>query len=246
MESMATLGIPAHGYGIRYDHGLFRQVIRDGWQHEYPGELAVLRQPVGVRAARGHLRHRLRRHGRGGRRRGRHRRAMSGTRPRRSMPSPTTRRSSAGAAGTSTRCGCGRRAPPTRCGSTPSTAATMSARSPTARAPKRSRRCSTRATRPPAGQELRLRQEYFFASASLQDLVRRHLRQHGDIAHAGRQGGDPAQRHASGDRGRRADAPADRRARAALGRGLAHHRRDASATPTTRCCPRRWRAGRCR
>ena len=38
MESMATLGIPAYGYGIRYDHGLFRQVIRDGWQHEYPEE----------------------------------------------------------------------------------------------------------------------------------------------------------------------------------------------------------------
>ncbi len=34
MESMATLGVPAHGYGIRYDHGLFRQVIVDGWQHE--------------------------------------------------------------------------------------------------------------------------------------------------------------------------------------------------------------------
>jgi starch phosphorylase len=28
MESMATLGIPAHGYGIRYDHGIFRQVAR--------------------------------------------------------------------------------------------------------------------------------------------------------------------------------------------------------------------------
>ena len=38
MESMATLGIPAYGYGIRYDHGLFRQVIRDGWQQEYPEE----------------------------------------------------------------------------------------------------------------------------------------------------------------------------------------------------------------
>src|SRR4029434_3941070 len=38
MESMATVGIPACGYGIRYDHGLFRQVIRDGWQHEYPEE----------------------------------------------------------------------------------------------------------------------------------------------------------------------------------------------------------------
>ena len=33
----------------------------------------------------------------------------------------------------------------------------------------------------PAGEELRLRQEYFFASASLQDLVRRHLSQHGAI-----------------------------------------------------------------
>src|SRR5262249_61111255 len=38
MESMATLAIPACGYGIRYDHGLFRQVIRDGWQQEYPEE----------------------------------------------------------------------------------------------------------------------------------------------------------------------------------------------------------------
>src|SRR5579864_1144223 len=36
MESMATLGIPAIGYGIRYDFGLFRQVIVDGWQQEYP------------------------------------------------------------------------------------------------------------------------------------------------------------------------------------------------------------------
>ena len=38
MESMASLGIPAYGYGIRYDHGLFRQVIKDGWQQEYPEE----------------------------------------------------------------------------------------------------------------------------------------------------------------------------------------------------------------
>ena len=28
--------IAAHGYGIRYDHGMFRQVIQDGWQQEYP------------------------------------------------------------------------------------------------------------------------------------------------------------------------------------------------------------------
>ena len=34
MESMSTLGIAAHGYGIRYEHGLFRQAIVDGWQQE--------------------------------------------------------------------------------------------------------------------------------------------------------------------------------------------------------------------
>jgi starch phosphorylase len=36
MESMATVGVAGFGYGIRYDHGLFRQVIRDGWQIEMP------------------------------------------------------------------------------------------------------------------------------------------------------------------------------------------------------------------
>ena len=36
MESMASLEVPAYGYGIRYDHGIFRQVIKDGWQHELP------------------------------------------------------------------------------------------------------------------------------------------------------------------------------------------------------------------
>src|ERR1700745_3553970 len=35
MESMASLGIPGCGYGIRYDHGLFHQVIKDGWQQEH-------------------------------------------------------------------------------------------------------------------------------------------------------------------------------------------------------------------
>jgi starch phosphorylase len=36
MESLSTLGIPAHGYGIRYDHGIFRQAMKDGWQIELP------------------------------------------------------------------------------------------------------------------------------------------------------------------------------------------------------------------
>ncbi len=34
MDSMAALGVPAVGYGIRYEFGIFDQVIRDGWQAE--------------------------------------------------------------------------------------------------------------------------------------------------------------------------------------------------------------------
>ncbi len=36
MESMATVDVPAYGYGIRYVNGLFRQEIADGWQVELP------------------------------------------------------------------------------------------------------------------------------------------------------------------------------------------------------------------
>lgn len=36
MESMATLGCPAYGYGIRYEHGLFRQRFEFGQQVETP------------------------------------------------------------------------------------------------------------------------------------------------------------------------------------------------------------------
>src|SRR2546421_6824473 len=45
MESMASLGLPTWGYGIRYDHGLFRQIIKDGWQQEYPEEWLSFSNP---------------------------------------------------------------------------------------------------------------------------------------------------------------------------------------------------------
>ncbi|OGF44187.1 MAG: glycogen phosphorylase [Candidatus Firestonebacteria bacterium RIFOXYC2_FULL_39_67] len=38
LDSMATLAIPAHGYGIRYDYGIFKQKIINGNQVEYPDE----------------------------------------------------------------------------------------------------------------------------------------------------------------------------------------------------------------
>ena len=38
MDSLATLNIPAVGYGIRYEYDIFRQSFRDGWQIESPDE----------------------------------------------------------------------------------------------------------------------------------------------------------------------------------------------------------------
>jgi starch phosphorylase len=36
LDSMATLQLPAIGYGLRYEYGIFKQAIRDGWQEETP------------------------------------------------------------------------------------------------------------------------------------------------------------------------------------------------------------------
>jgi starch phosphorylase len=36
LDSMATMQLPAMGYGLRYEYGMFRQTIRQGWQQEQP------------------------------------------------------------------------------------------------------------------------------------------------------------------------------------------------------------------
>ena len=36
LDSMASLALPAIGYGLRYEYGIFRQTIRGGWQEEQP------------------------------------------------------------------------------------------------------------------------------------------------------------------------------------------------------------------
>ena len=36
IDSMATMEIPGMGYGLRYEYGIFRQTIQDGWQCEQP------------------------------------------------------------------------------------------------------------------------------------------------------------------------------------------------------------------
>jgi starch phosphorylase len=52
LDSMATMQLPAMGYGLRYEYGIFRQTIQDGWQHEKPDNW--LRRPDPWEVARPH------------------------------------------------------------------------------------------------------------------------------------------------------------------------------------------------
>jgi starch phosphorylase len=56
LDSMATLGIAGTGYGIRYDYGIFRQAIIDGQQHEEPDSWLLHGSPFGVHRSETHYR----------------------------------------------------------------------------------------------------------------------------------------------------------------------------------------------
>lgn len=45
LDSLATLNYPGHGYGIRYQYGMFEQRIQDGYQVEYPDNWLKHRSP---------------------------------------------------------------------------------------------------------------------------------------------------------------------------------------------------------
>ena len=180
LESMASLGIPAYGYGIRYDHGLFRQVIRDGWQQEYPEEWLSFGNPWEF--ARPEMSYDIHFGGWV-------ETTISPTGFKRSVwrPAETLEAVAYDIPIVGWR---GRHVNPLRLWSARAVDPLrldafnlgdhIGALSEQARAEAISKILyPSDAT--PAGQELRLRQEYFFVSASLQDLVQRHLRTDGDL-----------------------------------------------------------------
>ena len=186
MESLATLSVATYGYGIRYQHGLFRQVIKDGWQREYPENWLSFGNPWEFE--RPEVSHMI---GFGGTV------APIGEAAEKPGDEPTIRYvwhpaevveavaydtpvvGWRGKHVNTLRLWSARAPDPLRLDAfnQGDHVGAMSAR---ARANAISQVLyPSEAT--PAGQELRLRQEYFFSSASLHDLLYRHIHQFGDV-----------------------------------------------------------------
>ncbi len=55
LDSLATLQVPAIGFGIRYEHGIFHQKIRDGWQVEMTDNWLHLGNPWEIRRPEVHF-----------------------------------------------------------------------------------------------------------------------------------------------------------------------------------------------
>lgn len=178
MESMATLSVAAHGYGIRYDHGLFQQTIKDGWQHEHPEDWLEfgnpwefprpeINYPVGFGGSVESVQHGA---------------VAQIWRPSEIVEAVAYDTPVVGWRGVSVntlRLWRSRAPDPLRL-DVFNSGDYVGAQTDQVRAESIAKVLYP-SDSTPAGQELRLRQEYFFASASLQDLIRRHLKQHGDI-----------------------------------------------------------------
>ncbi len=180
MDSMATLSIAAHGYGIRYDNGLFRQIIRDGWQQETPEDWLVNGNPWEF--VRPEYNYAI---GFGGwveMVQGEDERAHHVWHPSETVEAVAYDTPMVGWRGrhvNTLRLWSARATDPLKLEAF-NAGDYVGAFSATVRAEAISKVLyPSDAT--PAGQELRLRQEYFFASASLLDLIRRHIKQWGDV-----------------------------------------------------------------
>ncbi len=181
MESLASLSMPAYGYGIRYDYGLFKQVIADGGQQEVPEDWLMFGNPweferpevlygIGFGGSVGDVQDPG----------GRVRRVWTPGETINAVAYDTPVVGWRGAHVNTLRLWSARATEPLMLEAF-NHGDYVGAMAHRARAEAISRVLyPSDAT--PAGYELRLRQEYFFTSASLQDLVRRHRTQFGDLA----------------------------------------------------------------
>jgi starch phosphorylase len=180
LESMSTTQIPAYGYGIRYAHGLFRQELSEGWQVELPEEWLAHGNPWEFER-----RESAYEIGFGG-----HVEAKQGPDGTQAYEWKPGEHLLAVAFDTPIVGWRAARVNTLRLWSAQpidpilldkfNSGDHIGALQESSRA-----EAITRVLYPadstPAGQELRLRQEFFFSSASLQDIVRRHLQQYGDL-----------------------------------------------------------------
>jgi starch phosphorylase len=180
LDSMASLGIAGFGYGIRYEHGLFRQGLDDGWQAEQPENWLAFGNPWEFE--RPEIAYPIRFYGSV--------RETRGAEGQRHHHWEGGQRVLAVAYDTPIVGWQGRRINTLRLWSAESSGLIdlesfnrgdyMQAVAEQVRAESISRILYPNdATE--AGQELRLKQEYFFTSASLQDIIRRHLAHHADV-----------------------------------------------------------------
>src|SRR5712672_4167491 len=179
MESMASLAIPAIGYGIRYDFGLFRQIISQGWQQEYPDEWLSFGNPWEFQRAEvvyhihfgGFVDHIDDR--------GRDRAVWHPAETVQAVAYDTPIVGWRGQHVNALRLWSARAPDPLRL-DVFNSGDYLGAVAEEARAESICKFLYPN-DESPAGRELRLRQEYFFVSASLQDLVKRHLSSDGQL-----------------------------------------------------------------
>ena len=179
MESLASMGIPAYGYGIRYVNGMFRQRIDDGWQVELPETWLSHGNPWEF--PRRESAYRI---GFGGEVTGGGDQGGEGVtwKPAEEVEATAVDTPVIGWRGkrvNTLRLWKANAVDPIRLDAF-NAGDHMGALADKVRAESLVRVLYP-ADSNAAGQELRLRQEYFFTSASIQDIVRRHVQYHGDV-----------------------------------------------------------------
>ena len=197
MDSLATLDVPAIGYGIRYEFGIFDQAIRDGWQVELTDKWLRFGNPWEI--VRSEITFDVKFGGRTEpyRRRGRPLSRALASRDRWSRASPTTRRCP------------GYRVPTTNLLRLWKAEAAESFDFEAFNvgdyygavdekvASETISKVLYPNDEPEAGKQLRLAQQYFFVSCSLQDMIRLHLTRGKPLDELRFVLGRAAERHAS-------------------------------------------------